>query len=140
MTLAVSVRVVELWFQKKETEKGKLRDERILELWLACKTQEEISKKVDISRSRVSEILENARNGKLSELQEPKSLKYFDVWSFNNCDPAYGIGNFPGRIPGQIIENLLHHFTEPFNIVLDLMAGSGTTIDVCKAMLQRYQG
>jgi DNA modification methylase len=47
--------------------------------------------------------------------------------------------DYPGRIPGQIIENLLYYYTEPFDLVVDPMAGGGTTIDVCKAMYRRYR-
>jgi DNA modification methylase len=43
-----------------------------------------------------------------------------------------------GAIPGQIIENILYYYTEPFDKVVDPMAGGGTTVDVCKAMYRRY--
>lgn len=46
---------------------------------------------------------------------------------------------YPGRIPGQVIEHVLWPFTEPFDIVIDPMAGGGTTLDECKAMTLRYQ-
>jgi len=44
-----------------------------------------------------------------------------------------------GAIAGQIIENILYYYTQPFDLVVDPMAGSGTVNDVCKAMYRRYR-
>jgi hypothetical protein len=57
-----------------------------------------------------TEICTDAKIGK------PDSLQYYNVWSFGQCDTRYGLKGFPGRIPGQIIENLLYYYTEPFDI------------------------
>ena len=40
-------------------------------------------------------------------------------------------------MPPQVLENLLWLWTEPGEIVVDLFAGSGTTIDVAKSMGRR---
>jgi len=40
-------------------------------------------------------------------------------------------------MPPQVVENLLWFFTEPGDIVVDPVAGSGTTVDVAKAMGRR---
>jgi len=70
---------------------------------------------------------------KLQNPQEEKSqFKYFNIWNFQSCDEKYGMVGFPGRMPGQVIKNLLYYFTEENDLVIDPMAGSGTTIDVCK--------
>ncbi|MDP3063240.1 MAG: DNA methyltransferase, partial [Chloroflexota bacterium] len=60
------------------------------------------------------------------------------VWSFVECDKRFG-HDYPGRIPGQIVQHVLYYYTEVFDIVVDPMAGSGTTVDVCKLMLRRYR-
>jgi len=59
--------------------------------------------------------------------------KVYDVWNFSECDDRFGIV-YPGRIPGQLIMNLLNYYTEENDIVVDFMAGGGTTYDVCKEM------
>ncbi len=83
-------------------------------------------------------IIETHLGGHLLDVAEPPpSLKVYDVWNFPKCDPNYG-GEYPGRIPGQVIENLLWYYTEPFANVYDPFAGSGTTIDVSRAMFRRY--
>lgn len=57
-------------------------------------------------------------------------LRYTDVWNFSECDDRYGIDS-PGRIPGQIVQNVLYYYTELGAFVIDPMAGGGTTLDVC---------
>jgi len=41
---------------------------------------------------------------------------------------------YKGRIPGQIVLQLLYFFTEPGDLVIDPMAGSGTVVDACLLM------
>src|SRR5271163_3491079 len=65
----------------------------------------------------------------------PESRQHFDVWSFTKADNANS--SYFGRMPPQIVENLLWFYTDPGSIVFDPFAGGGTTIDVCKAMGRR---
>ena len=67
----------------------------------------------------------------------PESLQLYNLWKFGRADEQYGL-DFPGRMPGQVVENLLYYYTDPFDIVIDPMAGGGTTVDVCKAWGRRY--
>jgi ParB family chromosome partitioning protein len=59
----------------------------------------------------------------------------YDVWSFRR-DPAFGVSH-PGAIPAAIVAHALHYYTEPGALVVDPMAGGGTTLDVCAAMGRR---
>jgi len=55
------------------------------------------------------------------------------LWDFPQCDPKYG-KVYPGRMPGQVVENLLRFCKiEKRELVVDPLAGGGTTIDVCNA-------
>lgn len=65
------------------------------------------------------------------------SPRFFNIWNFSGCDPAFGKEGFPGRIPGQLVQNLLFFYTEPGQLIVDPMAGGGTTIDVCGVMNRR---
>jgi hypothetical protein len=58
----------------------------------------------------------------------------FNVWNFADCDGDFGVDNYKGRIPGQIVQNILHYFTDEDDLIVDPMVGSGTTLDVCKSM------
>ena len=75
---------------------------------------------------------------KSKEKEEPESAEFapkiFTVWNFSKCDEGFGVPDFPGRIPAQIVQNVLYYYTNPGDFVVDPMAGSGTTEDVCKLM------
>lgn len=59
----------------------------------------------------------------------------YDVWPFKH-DRAFGIPH-PGSIPPGIVAHLLHYYTQPGALVVDPMAGGGTTVDVCESMGRR---
>jgi hypothetical protein len=59
----------------------------------------------------------------------------YDVWAFKH-DRAFGIPH-PGSIPPGIVAHTLHYFTEAGALVVDPMAGGGTTLDVCESMGRR---
>jgi hypothetical protein len=59
----------------------------------------------------------------------------YDVWAFRH-DRAFGIPH-PGSIPPAIVAHTLHYFTPPGGLVVDPMAGGGTTLDVCESMGRR---
>jgi DNA modification methylase len=62
-------------------------------------------------------------------------------WAFSSkIAQHYGTEGYPGRIPGPIVECLLHLYTKPFDNVYDPFAGGGTTLDVCKAYFRRSWG
>lgn len=75
--------------------------------------------------------IKDSKNGK-----HPSWLRFTDIWNFTACDGRFGI-DYPGRIPGQVILNLLHYYTEPGDLVIDPMAGGGVTIDTCKELHRR---
>lgn len=64
------------------------------------------------------------------------SIQPYNVWHFNKCDERFGF-NYPGRIPGQIVIHVLYFFTNQGDLVVDPMAGSGTTVDACNLMKRR---
>jgi ParB-like chromosome segregation protein Spo0J len=59
----------------------------------------------------------------------------YDIWAFRH-DRAFGIPH-PGSIPAAIIAHALHYFSPPGGLVVDPMAGGGTTLDVCQSMGRR---
>jgi ParB family transcriptional regulator, chromosome partitioning protein len=59
----------------------------------------------------------------------------YDVWPFKH-DRAFGIPH-PGSIPPAIVAHTLHYYTAPGALVVDPMAGGGTTLDVCTSMGRR---
>jgi SAM-dependent methyltransferase len=59
----------------------------------------------------------------------------YDVWSFKH-DRSYGM-DYPGSIPAGIVANTVYYYSQPGDLVIDPMAGGGTTIDVCKSLGRR---
>jgi ParB family chromosome partitioning protein len=59
----------------------------------------------------------------------------YDVWPFKH-DRAFGVPH-PGSIPPGVVAHTLHYFTDPGALVVDPMAGGGTTLDVCESMGRR---
>lgn len=139
---AISRRTIQDWTKDIRQKEDDVRDQKILDLWLRCWTQEEIADETGVTQQTIANKVESiTKNSKIVEIcnAPPASLDLYDVWTFCACDNRYG-DKYPGRIPGQIIENTLWYYTKPFDIVLDPMVGSGTTLDVCKAMYRRSVG
>lgn len=85
-----------------------------------------------ISQNDSKKAVEQAKGNKSEKhIFKPK---VFTVWNFSKCDKRFGTPNFPSQIPGQVIQNILHYFTQEGDLVVDPMAGGGTTIDVCREM------
>ncbi|GAI06593.1 unnamed protein product, partial [marine sediment metagenome] len=60
----------------------------------------------------------------------------YNVWNFAGCDERMG-QDHAGRIPGQIVANTLYYYTELNALVVDPMAGGGTTNDACLLLGRR---
>jgi len=73
---------------------------------------------------------------------DPKKFSWLrcsTYWYFSHCDPRFGM-DYPGRIPGQIPANVIHYYTEPGDLVVDPMAGGGSTLDAASLLERRYLG
>jgi len=72
---------------------------------------------------------------KLNELKKTieAGVTLSSVWDFGNRDNYAGDANFYGNAPTQVVEQCILRLTNKDDLVVDPMAGSGTTIDVCKA-------
>lgn len=134
--LAVSEYVVREWTQDARQGEKAAQQARAYDLWLDCLTQEQIANELGVDQKTVSNWV-----GKMGDspnfLEPPESRQHFDVWGFTTADKDAGAQSYFGAIPPQVVENLLWLYTEPGDIVVDLFAGSGTTIDVAKNMGRR---
>ncbi len=60
-------------------------------------------------------------------------LQVYNLWYWTQLDMHLGQPH-PGRIAGQVIQNILWYFTSPGDLVTDPFAGGGITIDACKQL------
>ena len=70
----------------------------------------------------------------ISEDEKPP-LETTTLWDYPKQSygkTSKGNNKFQGVTPAFIIYNLITRYTQPDDLVVDPMAGSGTTIDVCK--------
>ncbi len=60
-------------------------------------------------------------------------LFLYNIWNTNKGDNN---GHF-GHFPKLFMKNLLYYHSEPFDLIYDPFAGSGTTIDACREMFRQ---
>ena len=69
------------------------------------------------------------------DLQDKPRLEATTLWDYPKQSygkTQKGSNKYAGVTPAFVIYNMVKRYTEPGDLVLDPMAGSGTTIDVCK--------
>lgn len=68
-------------------------------------------------------------------IEDKPRLESTTLWDFPRQSygkTQKGSNKYAGVTPAFVIYNMIRRYTEPGDLVLDPMAGSGTTIDVCK--------
>ena len=124
-----------LWTKNKKAEQKKERNDKIIELWLACYSTYEIAELVGVEESTVRDVRDNSNLREIAHIPPNFKPQLYNIWNFaKNTNEV----KHPGNIPHEIIENLLYYYTEPLDIVYDPFAGGGVTIDVCKQWKRRY--
>ena len=141
--LSVSDRTVRDWLSRIDKDTKAARDRRIFDLWMACHTQEEIAEREDCDQKTVTNII----SGETADL--PEFLKshpaashatdfevpIYNVWKQQDKTP--GASHF-GNTEIRWLDNLLYLYTQPFDVIVDPFAGSGSTIEVCQKRFRRY--
>lgn len=141
--LSVPDRTLRSWLSRIDKDARDARNKRIFNLWMASYAQDQIANIEGLeSKSTVNDIISSVT----AEL--PKSNKW--PVAMHQIDfelPIYNIWRqqektteltHPGNSEIKLVDNLLYLYTRPFDIVLDLFAGTGSTIDLCKKRLRRY--
>jgi hypothetical protein len=141
--LSVSDRTIREWLSRIDKDTKAARNKRIFELWLACRTQEEIAGAVDCSRDVVQAKTDGfVEIGNLAEIHKADANHATDFET-----PLYNVWKQQGKTPGtkhfgnsevRWVDNLLYLYTKPFDVVVDPFGGGGSTIDICKKRFRRY--
>jgi DNA modification methylase len=72
---------------------------------------------------------------KITDTEEVPELQATTLWDFPRQSygkTKKGNNKYAGVTPAELIWNLVWRYTEPGDLVVDPMCGSGTTLDVCK--------
>lgn len=107
------------------------QQDKAWDLYLDGLSERQIAEAVEAPQQTVHDWLTDRKTNASDSRSPPASRQHFNIWNFQQSD---GESSYFGRMPPQVVENLLWFYTEPGQIVFDPFAGSGTTIDVCKAM------
>lgn len=141
--LSVGESTIREWLGRSDKELKEAAKREARKLWLACWTQEEIAAAIEWPRDTVQNWLADFVDfAKVSESNKAAAnhatdfdVPLYNVWKQQNR--TAGVEHF-GNSDTRWLDNLLYLYTEPFDIVVDPFAGSGSTIDVCKKRLRRY--
>jgi DNA modification methylase len=115
-----------------------------LENWFEYLSKEDGSRKVQICDETKSwQLFSDLKKLKIKPEEELPLLEATTLWDFPR--QSYGItpkgdNKYPGVTPALLIWNLIWKYTDPGDLVVDPMCGSGTTIDVCKEEGRRVIG
>jgi DNA-binding transcriptional regulator YdaS (Cro superfamily) len=134
--LAVSERSVQSWTKDARKHEKEQAQAAAWDAWLDCHSERAIAEMLGVTQPAVGDWVKEKRSS-AGIFQAPESRQHFDVWSFGTADDDAGTGSYFGKMPPQVVENLLWLYTQPGQIVVDPFAGGGTTIDVAKRMGRR---
>jgi len=134
--LGITPTTAETYLREAKRDEKRKQQERAWDLWLDCREQDDIAQTVGRPQQTISGWLTEKRKDPLFGTA-PESRRHFDVWQLATADKDDGQQSYFGAVPPQVMENLLWFYTEPGDVVVDLFAGSGTTVDVAKRMGRR---
>jgi hypothetical protein len=141
--LSVDRATAERWTKDVRAAEKAAAEDRAYDLWLDCLSQRDIAEIIGKEFPAFAGITHptiiewTGKKSAIAENLPPASRQHFDIWQFQTAADDAGAQSYFGALPPQVIENLLWFFTEPGEVIVDLFAGSGTTIDVAKAMGRR---
>jgi hypothetical protein len=134
--LSVSRDSTERWTKDARAAEQAERQARAWDLHLDCHSQRHIAEQMGVDQATIARWLD-AFSASADFASPPGSRQHFDIWQFQNAGQDAGQQSYFGALPPQVVENLLWFWTEPGDIVVDPFAGSGTAVEVAKAMGRR---
>lgn len=142
--LGVTDRRIRSWTDDVRKAEENERKEKAWDMWLDCHSYREIGEAVGKDHKTISDwagdFRKNFQNSPPPGATEKNpwgNVQHFNIWNFQTANKEDGAQSYFGAIPPQVVENLLWFYTEPGDVVVDLFAGSGTTVDVAKRMGRR---
>jgi len=137
-SIGVSPSTVSQWLSRTIKEEKERKKAKAFDMWMACKTQEEIADAVCVDQKTVANWQDDFR--KNSDDEDFLKSRDFDPPIYNvwkQQTKSNKVNHF-GQSEPRWLENLLYLYTNPGDIVFDPFAGGASTIDVCKKRGRRY--
>lgn len=108
-----------------------------IQQWFEFLAESKSTEKVEVSvESKSWQMFANVKNGKKEEdVEEVPQMQSTTLWDFprqSYGSTPKGNNKYAGVTPAELIWNMVWRYTEPGDLVVDPMCGSGTTLDVCK--------
>ncbi|MCW4047585.1 MAG: DNA methyltransferase [Candidatus Bathyarchaeota archaeon] len=116
------------------------KTENSLDSWKTV--SEESSNEIEIAKPREWSHFGKAKDVS-TDVEEMPILQATTMWDFPRQSygkTPKGNNKYAGVTPAELIWNLVWRYTEPNDLVVDPMCGSGTTIDVCNEEKRRVIG
>jgi len=140
--LGVSEATLSGMLSRTDKEERERRNRRIRDWWLQYYTQQEIAEREGISKGQINEICSEFSDLKKLNKSEQAAAEHatefeppiYNIWK--QQIKTGGIGH-PGNTEIRWVDNLLYLYTEPFDVVVDPFAGSGSTLDICRKRWRR---
>lgn len=96
-------------------------------------------KRVGATKGKYFQGVPNAQLENPDKLNFSPIENYYDLaGNFGNCRHEGGVEFRSGKKPERLLEIIIKHFSNPYDIVLDSFAGSGTTGAVAHKMDRRW--
>lgn len=139
--LSVHIDTVRGWLSRIDKDDKEARDKRIFAMWLACRTQQEIADAEGVSQPYVAETISsetgNLRSAMKAAAEHATDFEppIYNVWKQQKKTAG---GEHFGNSEVRWVDNLLYLYTQPFDVVVDPFAGSGSTADICRKRMRRY--
>lgn len=139
--LSVGERTVREWLSRIDKDAKEARDKRIFAAWLSCHTYDEIAESEGVSATVAKEAISS------ETADPPKATKSAAEHATDFDPPIYNVwkqqkksrtGEHFGNSEVRWLDNLLYLYTQPFDVVVDPFAGSGSTADLCRQRMRRY--
>jgi adenine-specific DNA-methyltransferase len=150
--LSIVLPVAKKYAAAARADEQRIKQAQAWDMWLDCAmTQREIGEKLGESQQTINNwVQKRERDSRFCTPPGATSdnpwgrVQHFDVWTFRTADDdpdgdddTAGTGSYFGKMPPQVVENVLWFWTEPGDIAVDPFVGGGTTIDVAKRMGRR---
>lgn len=113
--LSVTSSTLETYLRDAKRDEKQQQQDRVWDLWLDCASPAEIERQVGITDQTATNWISKKRTDP-GFREALASQQHFDIWQFQTSD---GESSYFGKMPPQVVENLLWLYTDPGQVVFE---------------------